>query len=559
MMSTVKSSKLEVYDLGKYTRIISTSNPAAQTWFNQGLIWSYAFNHQASAESFEHALVHDADCAMAFWGLAYTLGPNYNKPWAVFEKEELADMIQRTHRASQEAQRRAATATPVEQALIKAVQCRYPQEFVPEDCDGLNKSYADAMALVYEEFSDDLDVAALYADALMNLTPWALWDISSGAPAEGARTTEVKDVLDRGLATAGGTQHPGLLHLYIHLMEMSSTPETALPAANQLRGLVPDAGHLHHMPTHLDVLCGDYLNAIQSNSDAILADERYLDRAGAMNFYSLYRCHNYHFRIYAAMFAGQSAVALETVAKLEASIPEELLRVKSPPMADWLEGFLAMRVHALVRFGRWREITDLEIPQDRNLYCSTVAMSHYAKGIAYAILGDLERAGLHQSSFYEAVNRVSPSRTIFNNTCVDILRVAAAMLDGELAYRRGNIKVAFGYLCKAIQLDDALPYDEPWAWMQPTRHAYGALLLEQGDVAAAMAVYRADLGLDEALPRALQHRNNVWSLHGYHECLVKLGHNEEAGKVLQQLEAASAVTDVSVTTSCFCRLGTSQS
>ena len=273
-----------------------------------------------------------------------------------------------------------------------------------------------------------------------------------------------------------------------------------------------------------------------------------------MNYYTLYRSHDYHFRIYAAMFIGQSKVALDTVAQLEASMPDELLRVQSPPMADWLEGFLAMRVHALIRFGRWQEIIDLPLPHDPDLYCVTTAMTHYARGVARAATEAVEEAQDERELFRAAVERVPSSRMLFNNTCLDILAVAAAMLDGELEYRKGNHDAAFAHLRRSIELDDNLPYDEPWGWMQPTRHAYGALLLEQGHVADAAAVYAADLGLDDSLPRPLQHPNNVWSLHGYHECLVKLGRTAEARIIRQQLDLAVAVADIPVVASCFCRL-----
>jgi len=534
---------------------VSTSSADAQTWFDRGLTWSYAFNHEESAVCFEQAIANDPGCAMAYWGLAYSLGPNYNKPWQFFDKRDLKTTVERANRAAAQAVEKAAGgATPVEQALINALQFRYPQAHAAKDCSVWNEAYADAMASVYQKFPDDFEVATLYADALMNLTPWALWDLHSGQPAAGARTLEAKDVLDRALARDNALEHPGLLHLYIHLMEMSTTPELALVAADHLRGLIPDAGHLHHMPTHLDILCGDYRRAIASNSEAIRADEKFLSRAGPMNFYSLYRSHDYHFRIYAAMFAGQSKVALDTVGQLEASIPEELLRIESPPMADWLEGFISMRVHALIRFGRWQDIFDLELPRDPKLYCMTTAMTHYAKGVALAATGRVEEAQVECSLFRDAARRVVPTRMLFNNTCSDILAIAQAMLDGELEYRRGNFDIAFEHLRRSITLDDSLPYDEPWGWMQPTRHAYGALLLEQGHVEQAASVYSADLGLDDTLPRARQHPNNVWALHGYHECLMKLGRTAEARLIQPQLRLAIAVADVPVRSSCFCRL-----
>jgi tetratricopeptide (TPR) repeat protein len=409
------------------------------------------------------------------------------------------------------------------------------------------------MESVYQRFPDDLDVATLYADSLMNLTPWELWDLQTGQPASAARTIDIKAVLERALAQDGALRHPGLLHMYIHLMEMSGAPETALLAADNLRGLVPDAGHLNHMPTHLDILCGDYRKAITSNSAAIRADEKYLARAGAVNFYTLYRSHDYHFRIYAAMFAGQSRVALDTADELGSSIPDALLRRESPPMADWLEGFLAMKVHVLIRFGRWQEILDLEVPRDEKLYCVTTAMIHYGKGVALAATGRVDQADMERDLFREAVKRVPTSRMLFNNKCIDILAIADAMLDGELEYRRGNFDAAFDHLKRSISLDDGLPYDEPWGWMQPTRHAYGALLLEQGRVEEAATVYSADLGLDGTLPRPLQHPNNVWSLHGYNECLMKLGRTAEARIIEQQLKLATATADVAIRSSCYCR------
>ena len=548
----------DYYDLGSFHRSVSTTNDAAQTWFDRGLIWTYAFNHEEAAECFELAIANDPACVMAYWGLAYSLGPNYNKPWEFFDKDERDTTVNRANRAVLQAKERAAAATPVERALIAALWFRYPQQHAVKDCSVWNHQYADAMRSVYEEFSEDLDVATLYADALMNLTPWALWDIHSGQAAIGARTIELKAVLERALAHDKGQDHPGLLHLYIHLMEMSSAPELATTLADRLRGLVPDAGHLHHMPTHLDVLCGDYGRAIISNKMAIRADQNFVARAGTMNFYTLYRSHNYHFCIYAAMFAGRSSVALDTVAQLEASISEELLRTESPPMADWLEGFLAMRVHVLIRFGRWQDILRLAFPQDRKLYCVTTAMIHYGKGVALATTGMIEEAEKEISLFREAVRQVPSTRMLFNNTCVDILTIASSMLDGELEYRRGNFDKAFGYLQQSIGLCDSLPYDEPWGWMQPPRHAYGALLLQQKHVEDASTVYSADLGLDDTLPRAHRHPKNVWALHGYHECLVKLGRIAEARLVNETLTLAAADADFPVVSSCFCSLDDSE-
>ncbi|GAO14018.1 hypothetical protein UVI_02035680 [Ustilaginoidea virens] len=555
------------YNLGTYQRPITTSSPATQTWFNRGLVWCYGFNHEEAANCFQRAIDHDSACAIAYWGLAYALGPNYNKPWDLFSSPELSATAERTHRAVEQARHLAANntdnmdntdnpITPAEKALIDAIRFRYPRKDAPEQPDFCiwNREYADAMSSVAAQFPNDLDVAALYADAMMNLTPWQLWDIKTGEPAKGARTVEIKRVLDKALAQEGGDQHPGLLHLYIHLMEMSQTPEAGMPAADKLRGLVPDSGHLNHMPSHLDILVGDYARAVAANTEAITADEKFLKREGPMNFYTLYRSHDYHFRLYSAMFSGQSKVAFETVDLLEASVSDELLRVEQPPMADWLEAFLAMRVHALIRFGRWKDVLDLKLPQDRDLYCVTTALLHYAKGVAFAALNRVEEANRHRQLFREAVPHVKPSRTLFNNKCVDILDVAEALLNGEIEYRTGNYETAFGHLREAILRYDWLPFDEPWGWMQPVRHAYGALLLEQGHAEEALSIYRADLGIDDSLPRVHRHPNNVWALHGYHECLVKLGRTAEAKEMEPQLKRALKVADVPVRSSCFCRM-----
>ncbi|KAJ3494930.1 hypothetical protein NLG97_g3752 [Lecanicillium saksenae] len=552
---------MEYYNLGTHSRPITTTSQDAQTWFNRGLIWSYGFNHEEAAKCFENAIKADPDCAMAYWGFAYALGPNYNKPWGLFEEDERKSATQRTHDAMAKASAlsKDTAISAVEKELINALQYRYPQRETPaanedeEKTTIWNTEYADAMGAVAARFPDDLDIATLYADALMNLTPWALWDIRTGSPAEGARTLETKRVLDHALALPGGRQHPGALHMYIHLMEMSTTPEAALPAANDLRGLVPDSGHLNHMPSHIDILVGDYATAGRSNSAAVVADEKYLEREGALMFYTLYRSHDYHFLLYGAMFSGQSAQALETVSRLEASITEDLLRIESPPMADWLEAFLAMRVHALIRFGRWEDVLALEIPKDRDLYCVCTALTYYAKGVAYAATGDVGKAREQQALFEKSRANVKESRTLFNNQCTEILKVGAALLSGEVEYRAENYEIAFTHLREAITLYDSLPFDEPWGWMQPARHAYGALLLEQGHVKDALAVYKADLGLDDSLPRAHQHRHNVWSLHGYHECLVKLGQRDEADAISEQLNAAVQLADIPIKSSCFCR------
>lgn len=544
------------FDLGTFGRPITTTNPSTQTWFNRGLTWVYTFNHKEAVTCFEQAIAHDESCAIAHWGLAYALGPNYNYAWEFFG-ENLADAVRRTYEASQRALALAATATPIEQALIKAVQTRFPSDKPVDDMEqyaAQNRAYADAMEGVYDAFgADDLDVAALYADSIMSLTPWKLWDLKTGEPNPGTRTLDAKRVLEVALRDKRASKHPGLLHFYIHLIEMSPTPELGLVAGDHLRELVPDSGHANHMPSHLDVLVGDYRAAIRANQRATIADEKYLAQEGAMNFYSNYRMHNYHTLIYAAMFAGQKDVALDAVDRMEATLPNELLVA----MADFIEVFLSVRPHVMVRFGMWDEIiNNLPVPQDPVLYCVTTAMTLYAKGVAQAAKGNVDEAVKYRELYQAAAKAVPESRLDFPNKCVDILGVASPMLDGEIEYRKGNYDAAFSHLAHAVELDDGLGYSEPWSWMQPVRHAYAALLLEQNYVEEALAVYKTDLGLDDTVLRARKHMNNVWALQGYHECLVRLGRTDEASVIEPQLKLAVAVADVEVKSSCFCRRDT---
>lgn len=546
----------DYYNLGSYGRPVTTTAAEAQLWFDRGFLWSYGFNHEEAIACFKKALEADPDCAMAHWGIAYALGPNYNNPWIAFSEDELAEAVAAAHDSVQLA-KAATPKTSAEADLIEALTYRYPSSVPAPDCSIWDDDYANAMRSVYEKHRDDLDVATLFADALMNRTPWMLWDLPTGKPSAGAATIEARQVLERALETPDGRCHPGVLHMYIHLMEMSPYPQAALRAADRLRTLVPDAGHLVHMATHIDVLCGHYQAVVDTNSEAIEADLLYWEREGAHNVYSLYRAHNYHFKLYGAMLMGRIEPALEAAADLQKTIPLDVMT--APGMADLLESFWPMRMHVLIRFGRWEDIIDTPLPKDQELMCVTTAIMRYARGVAYAATGRIAEAEIERKAFRAAVALVPDSRTLFNNTCQDILAIASEMLEGEIAYRQGDFDAAFTHLRKSISLDDNLPYDEPWGWMQPTRHAYGALLLEQGRVAEAEAVYRGDLGFDDSLPRALQHPDNVWSLHGLHECLTILGKRSEAEMVKLRLDLAMARTDVQIKASCYCRLGATAS
>ncbi|TDD34756.1 tetratricopeptide repeat protein [Actinomadura sp. KC06] len=546
----------DYFELGSHTFPVTTVSPEAQIWFDRGLVWRYAFNHEEALLCFEKAVEHDPACAMAHWGIAYALGPYYNKPWDDFTAEEAAESLANAREAIGAALTMTGSVTPLESALIGSLQSRYPSARLQPGWKAWEDAYAASMRNVYAQFPDDPDVAALFAEAMMNRTPWQLWDLESGEPASGADTVEVIEVLERSLRRSesrGERPHQGILHLHIHALEMSPDPGRARRSADALGEAATDAGHFLHMPSHIYVQLGDYEAALDANERAIEVDRKYVERAGPFNFYTLSRCHDFHFKIYAAMFLGRYRPALEAANEMAGAIPEELLRWSEPPMADWLEGFVPMKAHVLVRFGRWREILDEPLPDDPDLYLVTTATLHYAKGVAHAVLGELSEADAERALFDDAFSRVPETRRFFNNRYVDILGIAAEMLRGEIEYRRGGHQKAFDHLRTAVSRYDRLPYDEPWGWMQPSRHALGALLLEQGHVEEAAEVYRADLGLADTAHRAARHPDNIWSLHGYAECLHRLGRCEEAESVQARLDSAASRADTEIRASCFCR------
>ena len=540
------------YDLGPHTRRVTTTSAEAQAWFDRGLNWTYGYNHEEAVACFTRAAQADPDCAMAHWGIAYATGPNYNYPWALMDARTKARTLATAHAATARALALVHTATPPEQALIRALTIRYPADVLPEDTRPWDDAYAQAMRAVQQAHPEDLDLRALTAEAMLNRTPWQMWDIATGTPAPGADTLDCRALLEHALDhDPAAMRHPGILHLYIHLMEMSPTPEAALRAGDALRTLVPDAGHLVHMPSHIDVQCGAYRDTVFWNQRAVEADETFYAHAGGMNFYTGYRQHNYHFVIYGALFLGQIAPALDALNRMKATTPEEMLRTESPPYAMFLEAYLAMEPHILIRFGRWDDILALPEPAEPALYATLHVTTLYAKALAHAALNQVDAALKMEQRFLAAADAM-PDRYLHVVDVADLMAIAREMLRGEILYRQGDFDAAFAALRRSVALDDALPYDEPWGWMQPTRHALGALLYEQGRTAEAEAVYREDLGLAGALPRACIHPDNVWSLKGLHDCLTARGDTVELPSIRQKLDIALARADTEVSASCFC-------
>lgn len=547
------------FDLGIHSFPITTSCDSTQQLFDQGLNWCFAFNHEEGLACFKKALELDPDCAILHWGAAYAAGPFYNMPWADFSIPEAAECTAFCSHHLRLATTLSKTASTLEQALIAALSQRIqlPHPVSQKQFDQWDDAYADAMRMVNRDFPDNQDVMALLVEAMMTRTPWKMWDVNTATPPEGADTLEAIDVCEHAIALAdaqGIDQHPAILHLHIHLLEMSNTPERALNSANRLVGLCPDAGHIHHMPGHIYVLCGDYNKAKAVSEKAVCVNRKYLEYAGPYNFYTTARCHDLHLLMYSCMFLGQYQSALAAADEICENLTPDVVDQKDRPyLAGTMEAYFSMRMHVLVRFGRWQDIVDTDMPENPSLYCVSTAMHHYAKGVAYAALKDFVRAEEQKELFYHSLASIPHNRKFFNNPALQTLGVGEKMLLGELAYHQGKHEAAYKHLRESVARCDQLHYSEPWPWMHPPRHALGALLSAQGHWPEAESVYRADLGLTDEVPRCAQHKNNVWALHGLLECLKQREEKQESVAVQESLEVALGYSDVSITSSCCCR------
>ncbi|MBT3770534.1 MAG: hypothetical protein HN656_00015 [Acidiferrobacteraceae bacterium] len=547
------------FDLGSHVFAVSTESDMAQRLFDQGLNWCFGFNQEEGLACFQRALEFDSDCAMLHWGAAYAAGPFYNMPWCDFSESEAVDCTAFCRSHIDQALALSGSATPLEKALISALAGRVqkPHTVSNSEYDSWDDAYAEVMRKAYSDFPENQDVMALFIEAMMTRTPWRLWDVKTGLPTVGADTLEAIAVCEKAIALAdesGEQQHPAILHLHIHLLEMSPTPERAMDSADRLGGLCPDAGHIHHMPGHIYVLCGEYEKARIASEEAIRVNRKYLAYAGPYNYYTTARCHDLHLMMYTCMLLGQFEPAMAAAQEICDNLPPDVINLKDKPfIASTMEGYYAMKMHVLVRFGKWREIIDTPMPQDPKLYCVSTCMHHYAKGIAYAAMKEFTKAEHHQRQFYDSLGQVHPGRKFFNNPATKTLGVGEKMLLGELEYHKGNHEIAYAHLRESVQRCDDLHYSEPWPWMHPPRHALGALLMEQGHYKEAEEVYRADLGLTDAVQRCAQHKNNVWSLHGLVECLKHRGETKERTDLQALLTTALARTDIAVTSSCCCR------
>ena len=524
------AAKEPLYDgLGSYSRKITTDSREAKRYFDQGLAFLHGFNHNAAIRAFQQAAKLDPECAMAHWGVALACGPHINFTAVPPPAAELA------WKELNLARKNAANASPVERALIDALAKRYanPQ---PEDRSPLDRAYADAMREVWKNFPEDPDVGAFFAEAMMDLRPWDQWT-PEGKPQAG--TDEILVTLDAVLKL--NPNHPFANHLYIHAVEASPNPERAIAAADRLRNLQPGLAHNVHMPSHIDIRTGRWLQAVDTNVRAVEADQRYRKIFGpAKGFLNVYIAHNRHMLAYAAMMTGQRDLAMKHIRAMVAELQADFLKEN----AMQAEGFVAMPLEVMMRFGLWDQI--LAEPDRYPDYMPfTRAFHHAARAIAYAAKGDTANARKAQCIFIERTGLVPKEASLGNNSCEALLGVVTPMVEGELLVAEGKIDSGIEQLRVAIQKEDALKYDEPPGWLIPVRHSLGAVLMKHQRHSDAEQVYREDLA---RLPE------NGWSLLGLAESLRKQKKNaDEVAQTQAKFEKIWAKADLTITTSCLCQ------
>ena len=567
------------YDFGvpanyAFAEKITCSNDEARKMYVEAFGHMLNYNHEQAIACFTKCAELDPNCAMAWWGIAYCLSSSYN--WSAGlgpGYDAIAQAVSLKDHCNE-----------LEQDLIMALSKRHTKEARDNanpaalnmgNSPELNQAFADAMAPLYQKYRGDLDVTAIYVEALMNLNPWTLWnkDASTGeiTPVDDSTLMLIKIMEDAFENEPGAKEHPALCHLYCHALELSPYPERALPAADVLRTLMPGCGHLVHMPSHIDAWVGQWKEAIDCNIAAVEADDHYVELTGnESQFYKFYRMHNHHFVVWCAMFEGQYETAMKYARKAVDTLPagdenhgaQFMLAGIIPMGAIFLESYVTMPWHVMIRFGKWDEILAEPMYSDRDVFPATIATQHYARGVAYASKGMVPEAEAEQVLFKEALtNPALAGRLMHNNFMYQdpaegpsILNVNAAILEAEIEYRRQflakaagepyDFKATFDELRRGVDLSLNLAYNEPWGQMQPVRHILGALLFEQGHVEEAEEVYRADIEL---------WKDNMWGLLGLKLCLEARGDApEELDEVTKLFNERSSRADIVPAKTCFC-------
>ena len=569
----------EDYDFGdeenySFAMTVTCSNDEARKMFVLAHGHMLNYNHEEAIACFTKCVELDPNCAMAWWGIAYCVSSNYNWTPGLGSGYDPIQMALSVKEGC----------TELEQDLIEALAERHSEEARDAadpsvlnmgNSPELNVAFAEAMAPLYEKYRGNLDVTAIYVEALMNLKAWQLWDKDTKTgeitPADDNTLLLVKVLEDAFESSEEARVHPALCHLYCHALELSPFPERALPAADVLRTSMPGLGHLVHMPSHIDAWVGQWKEAIDCNIAAVEADDHYVETTGnESQFYKFYRMHNHHFVVWCAMFDGQYETALKYARKAVATLPagdensgvQFMLAGIIPMGAIFLESYVTMPWHVMIRFGKWDDIIAEPLHSDREVFPAAIATQHYARGVAYASKGMVPEAEAEQALFKEALqNPALAGRVLHNNLMYQepsdgpcILLVNDAILDGEIEYRRqflakengedADFTDAFDHLRRGVNLSLNLAYNEPWGQMQPVRHILGALLLEQGEVEEAEEVYRADIEL---------WKDNMWGLLGLKLCLEARGDApEELAEVTALFQERSSRADVMPAKTCFC-------
>ena len=498
--------------LGDLHHPVSTSNPQAQQFFDQGLRLIYAFNHDEAGHSFQRAAELDPKLAMAYWGIAEAVGPNYNDPAS-------DDRFKAAHDAIQKALDLSGNGSAIEKAYIEAMAKRFPGD-PKADRRKAAEDYRDAMRELVKQYPDDLDAATLFAESGMNLHPWGLWH-PDGTPEAG--TEEIVSTLESVIRR--DPNHLGAIHYYIHAVEASRSPERALAAANRLATLAPAAGHIVHMPAHVYIRTGDYESAVKTNQKAATADEAYIKASGAQGIYPMmYYSHNLHFIAMCSAMNGNYAESKKAADMLAAHVAPA---VKDMPP---LEGFMTIPMAVEVRFHRWNDILTAK-PPDPAMKVSTV-FYHFARGMALAATGKVADAEAEHKLVSEA-EQATPEDVVFampvNNKAKDILKIAKNVLGAKIALAKKDNEGAITMLRQAVVIQDSLKYNEPPDWFFPVRESLGAVLLSSGNAVEAEKVFREDLDRNPRNPR---------SLFGLREALKAQKRDYDAGFIQKQFEAS---------------------
>lgn len=503
--------------MGDHTMEVTTDSPEAQKYFNQGLTLAYGFNHAEAARSFKQAAILDPECAMAWWGYALVLGPNINMPME-------PDAVPEACEALDKALRLAPNATEREQAYIHALARRYDID-VREDRTHLDEAYAQAMRELAARYPDDLDAQTLCAEALMDLHPWDFWTPDGRArPWTQEIIKRLEAVLDED------PSHPGANHLYIHVVEASQTPQWGEPAADRLRTIVPGSGHLTHMPGHIYLRVGRYQDCYDTNVHAVAADERYLESCETQGIYpAAYYPHNIHFLWASASMLGQKERAFEAARKVAGTV--------DPGAAKDFQMFYVVPMYTMVRFAMWDDALAEPRPDDDLVFSN--AIWHYARGCAHAAKGNTSKARDHLYELRRLLrsDELEPELIFLVSSPAQVLEVAEASLAGDIARADGDLDAAIAHYTRAVNLEDALAYNEPEDWHLPCRHLLGDALLAAGRYREAEAVYWQDLK---------DHPDNGWALLGLHKALVAQGEEraEEAANIRARFEREWAEADI---------------